>query len=48
MKEQSYESHTRIQQLQHNVWLPLSVVLLVTTAIYSVYQFVKNGFSLQV
>ncbi|MHA6252729.1 DUF6526 family protein [Oceanobacillus sp. CAU 1775] len=47
MKEQSYANHTRFQPLQHFVWLPLSFLLLLTTAVYSIYQFVKNGFSLQ-
>lgn len=47
MKEQSYENHTKVQPLQHYVWLPLSFVLLLTTAIYGMYQLVKNGFSMQ-
>ncbi|MGN7298313.1 DUF6526 family protein [Ferdinandcohnia sp. SAFN-114] len=47
MKEQSYGSHTRFQPLQHFVWLPLSFILLLTTAIYSIYQFMKYGFSMQ-
>lgn len=47
MKEQSYANHTRFHPLQHFVWLPLSFLLLVTTVIYGVYEFVKHGFSLQ-
>lgn len=45
MKEQSYESHARYKPLQHFVWLPLSFLLLVSTVVYAIYQFVKNGFS---
>ncbi|PIC86763.1 hypothetical protein CSV72_06570 [Sporosarcina sp. P20a] len=48
MKEQSYENHTRVTPLQHYIWLPLSFVLLLTTAIYGIYQFVKHGFSMQI
>lgn len=48
MKEQSYENHTRVTPLQHYIWLPLSFVLLLTTAIYGIYQFVKHGFSIQI
>lgn len=46
MKEQSFEHHTRFQPLQHFVWLPLSVLLLISTVVYSVVQFVKNGWSI--
>ncbi|WP_156288873.1 DUF6526 family protein [Oceanobacillus salinisoli] len=46
MKEQSYANHTRYQPLQHFVWLPLSFLLLVGTVIYTVIQFMKDGFSL--
>ncbi len=48
MKEQSYENHIRYPKLQLFFWLPLSFVLLVTTAGYGIYQFAKNGFSMQV
>lgn len=47
MKQQSYEHHTRFQPLQHFVWLPLSFILLISTVIYSIIQFVRNGLSLQ-
>lgn len=47
MKEQSYENHVRFQPLQHFVWLLLSFLLLVSTVVYTIYQFMKNGFSLQ-
>lgn len=48
MKEQSYENHTRVTPLQHYIWLPLSFIMLLTTAIYGIYQFVKHGFSMQI
>lgn len=48
MKEQSYENHTRVTPLQHYIWLPLSILLLLITAIYGIYQFVKHGFSMQI
>ncbi|ANU15137.1 hypothetical protein B481_1460 [Planococcus halocryophilus Or1] len=47
MKEQSYEKHVRYPRLQLFFWVPLSFVLLLTTASYGIYQFVKNGFSMQ-
>lgn len=47
MKEQSFENHARYYPLQHFVWLPLSFLLLVGTVVYTIYQFVINGFSLQ-
>ncbi len=48
MKEQSYENHIRVTPLQHYIWLPLSFIMLLTTAIYGIYQFVKHGFSMQI
>ncbi len=48
MKEQSYENHTRYQPLQQFIWLPLSFLLLVSTIVYTIYQFVTNGFSFEV
>ena len=47
MKEQSYENHARYHPLQHYVWLPLSFLMLVSIVVYTIYQFIKNGFSLQ-
>jgi hypothetical protein len=47
MKEQSYAHHTRFQPLQHFIWMPLSFILLLTTVAYFIYEFVNNGFSLQ-
>ncbi|MCU6711535.1 DUF6526 family protein [Paenibacillus sp. J5C_2022] len=46
LKEQSYANHTRYQPLQHFIWLPLSIILLLTTVVYSIYEFMSNGFSL--
>jgi hypothetical protein len=46
MKEQSYANHTRYQPLQHYVWLPLSLLLLIGTVAYTVVEFVRDGFSL--
>lgn len=46
MKEQSYANHTRYQPLQHFIWLPLSLLLFIGTVVYTVIEFVKDGFSL--
>lgn len=46
LKNQSYTNHTRYQPLQHFVWLPLSFLLLIVTVVYTVTQFVRDGFSL--
>lgn len=46
MEKQSYTNHTRYQPLQHFVWLPLSFLLLIGTVAYTIYELVKNGFSL--
>lgn len=44
---QSYANHARYQPLQHFVWLPLSLLLIISTVVYTVFQFVKHGFSFQ-
>lgn len=46
MKEQSYENHTRYQPLQQFIWLPLSLLLLIGTVVYTVMEFANNGFSM--
>lgn len=47
MKEQSYANHTRYQPLQHFVWLPLSLLLFISTVVYTVFEFITSGFSFQ-
>ena len=47
MKGQSYANHTRYQPLQHFVWLPLSLLLLIGTVVYAIMSFVNEGFSFQ-
>ncbi len=47
MKEQSYANHTRYQPLQHFVWLPLSLLLLIGTVVYAIMSFINDGFSFQ-
>ncbi|MDQ0216292.1 phosphate/sulfate permease [Oikeobacillus pervagus] len=48
MKQQSYENHTRYHPLQHFIWLPLSLVTLISSIIYAGIA-IKNGkFSLNV
>ncbi|MBA4538674.1 hypothetical protein H1Z61_16470 [Bacillus aquiflavi] len=47
MKEQSFHNHTRYQPLQHFIWLPLSLSMLVCTIGYVIYQIMNDAFSLQ-
>lgn len=47
MKKQSYEQHTQYQPLQHFVWLPLSVMMLLGTLTYFIYDTIMNGFLLE-
>ncbi|MHC8515565.1 DUF6526 family protein [Sporosarcina sp. ITBMC105] len=47
MKEQSYAKHTKYQPLQHFVWLPLSVMLLLGTLTYFIYSTMKSGFMVE-
>ncbi|MEG0471862.1 MAG: DUF6526 family protein, partial [Solibacillus sp.] len=46
MKQQSAKSHTRFQPLQHFVWLPISVILLLSTVIYIISSALKGTFSI--
>lgn len=45
MKQQTAENHARYFPLQHLVWLPLSVVLLLAVIGYTIYQIVKGEFT---
>ena len=47
MKEQSVDRHTRYNPLQHFVWLPLSLVLLISVFAFSIYQLLTGEFTLQ-
>lgn len=47
MKEQSVEKHTQYQPLQHYIWLPLSLVMLVSVLGYAIYELVNGSFTLQ-
>lgn len=47
MKEQSFENHARYFPLQHFIWLPLGMLMLISTIGYSIYQLVKGQFSVQ-
>lgn len=46
MKQQSVNSHTRYQPLQHFVWLPLSFILLLSTISYIVFTIIKGTFTM--
>ena len=45
MKQQSASNHTRYQPLQQFIWLPLSVVLLLSTIGYVIYRIASGTFS---
>lgn len=46
MKQQTAENHTRFHPLQHFVWLPLSFLMLLSTAIYIVYRIINGTFTI--
>lgn len=45
MEEQSFDKHARYFPLQHYVWLPLSMLMLISVFGYTIYQFVKGEFT---
>ena len=45
MKQQSASNHTRYQPLQQFIWLPLSIILLLSTIGYIIYRMMNDTFS---
>lgn len=45
MKEQTTEKHARYFPLQHFVWIPLSLVLLLSVIGYTIYQITQGQFT---
>ncbi len=46
MNEQNTDNHARYFPLQHFVWLPLSMILLLSSIGYTVYKIVQGEFTL--
>lgn len=44
MKSQSIDNHTKYQPLQHFIWLPLSLLILIASIGYIVYSFLNDAF----